>query len=175
MMMLLIQLLALTAIWLIFLVGPIWLLGLRLCRLSARWDEGQKIQKYYVIASPALARLLIPRYIGYNRRINTNLPFLYDRCLVNRHPTRLSALGLLDYCVTALLGLWYGVNITGYFWLGRFDEPALPVTFVLLMIHALVFTILINWNNSRVRWDKYEVLTKAERKEREQAPGCSGK
>ena len=127
--------------WMIFLIVPIWLLGIQSARNSAWWSDEDKLQTYMELSSPAIAALLIPMYSGYSTHIRTNLPALYNQYLVNRYPARLSPLGAADYCVTAALGGWYGVCITAYFWLGRFDNPMIPLTLIFMGVlrFSLVF------------------------------------
>ena len=151
--------------WLIFLIGPIWLLGLQTCRSSSWWHEEDKIQKYIEV-SPRIAKLLIYKYIGHSTHIRTNIPALYNCYIINKFPTRLSVLGLTDYCVTAILSGWYGICITAYFWLGWYDNPMIPFTGILLIVHSILFGILNNWNSSRVNWEKYEVVSREEIKKR---------
>lgn len=142
------SLLLFLAVWLIFLLCPVCWLGFSPCRRAAWWTPSDKIQAHITISSPRLAKLLIPHYLGFGRHIRTNIPLLYGQYYVNGHPSQLSLLGLADYCVTTALSVWYGVYITAYFFFGRFDEPMLPVTFVLLMVHSLVSSILAHWNGS---------------------------
>lgn len=152
-------------LWLLFLVGVIWFLGIFTCRYSAWWNKENRIQKYITISNPRLAGLLIPKYIGYNNYVRTNIPLLYNRYFVNQYPSRLSILGLIDYCVTAVLAVWYGACITAYFWLGWFDYPMIPLTVMLFMIHAALFTFLNGWN-ARIKWDEIEVISRAEMRKR---------
>lgn len=160
-----IALLGFLLVWFIFLIGPPWFLGIFLCRMAACWHEEDKIQTYFLIASPRLSRFLIPRYTGFNSRIRTNLPFLYNQYWVNAYPNRLSILGLIDYCVVGVISVWYGVCITWYFFFQNYDNLMIPVTVILFMCHAVVFFILINWNKSRSVADE-EVISRAEMKRR---------
>ncbi len=160
-----------TFFWSVFLVGPIWLFGVRSCRMSSWWDDGYQQPKYYEIP-PRYAKLLIPGYAGYHTYISTNIPALYNRYLVNKYPTRMSVIGVADYCVTAILGGWYGVRITAYFWFGQFESPMVPLSMALLAVHSLIFGVLNTWNRSRVKPD-YEVISKEEMKKRKRDEGGS--
>ena len=159
--MLIVYLFLILGLWLLFLVGVIWFLGIFTCRYSAWWNETNRIQAYIEISNPRLARLLIPRYIGYHNYMSTNIPLLYNRYFVNQYPARLSLLGLVDYCITAILAVWYGVCITAYFWLGWYDNPMIPLTVILFMIHAAIFFFLNGWN-ARINRDKIEVISRSE-------------
>lgn len=160
-----VQILLALAAGLIFLVGPPWLLGFFLCRMSAVWTAQNKIKKYYVIQNPVLARLLIPRYIGFNTRIRTNIPLLYNRYYVNQYPKRLSRLGAVHYGVTLVLFGVYAPAIIGYFLLAEWSTQLIPVCILLFMAEAVVFTVLINWNNGG--WTGLPVITKEERRRRD--------
>lgn len=161
----LLGLLGLLTVWLIFLLGLPWLLGFFLCRFAACWHEEDKIKTYFLISSSRLATLLIPKYMGFNSHIKTNLPFLYNQYCVNPYPNRLSLLGAIEYCIVDVISVWYGVCITGYFFFQNFSNRMIPVTVILLMCHAVVFFVLIVWNCSR-RCDNDEVISKAEMKRR---------
>ena len=131
---------------------------------SAWWCDGNRIQEYLEISLPEIAGLLTPGYLGYSSRIKTNIPALYDQFPVNRYPERLSMFGVIDYCVTEILSLRYGVCITDYFWFGRFDNSMIPVAIMLLIMHAIVFAILNSWNRPHVQWNKFEVVSWTEMK-----------
>jgi len=158
-------------LWAVFLFGPVWLLGVMLCRWNAWWSEEDKVRKYFEIASPALAKGLIGTYSGYNTHIRTNIPALYNRYRVNRYPSRMSALGAAEYVVAGALTLWYAAGVTAYFFFGWFDNPMIFSGVVLLMLHAVVFFVLYGWNKSRVKWEKYEEISKQEMKARRQKTG----
>ncbi len=162
----LIAVLSILFLWLLFLVVPIWLLGIMLCRENAWWNEKDKIQKYIEINSPRASKYLIGQHSGYSTRIRTNIPLFYNQYLINKYPSRLSALGIADYAVTTVIAAWYVVGITAYFFLGWFDNPMLPSGIILLMIHAVFFVILHGWNKSRVKWDEYEVISRKDLKAR---------
>ncbi len=146
------------ALWLIFLLGVILILG-QTCRRTAWWHEEDKIQGYIEISNP---RLLISEYLGGSTCIQTNIPALYNVFYVNKYPTRLSLVGLADYSVTAVLGAWYGVCITAYFWFGWYDNPMIPLTVGLLMARAVLFMLVGAWNCSRVRVDQMEKISRTE-------------
>lgn len=150
--------------WSVFFVGPIWHFGIQSCRMSSWWDDGYKQPKYFEIP-PRYAKLLILRYSGYNTHISTNIPALCNQYVVNKYPTRLSVIGVADYCVTAILESWYGVRITAYFWFGQFESPMVPLSMALLAVHSLIFGAVNVWNRSRVKPD-YEVISKKEMKKR---------
>lgn len=98
-------LLAMLILWSAFLPVPIWLTGLILCRQNAWWTAQDKIQAYFSLTSPKAAKFLIGRYSGYRPDIRTNLPIFYRKYRVNEYPSRLSALGAVNYCVTAVISL----------------------------------------------------------------------
>ena len=154
-------LLLLSALWLIFLLGVILITG-QTCRRTSWWHEEDKIQGYIEISNPRLARLLIPEYLGCSTHIQTNIPALYNVFYVNKYPTRLSLVGLADYGATAILGIWYGVCITAYFWFGWYDNPMIPLTVGLLMARAVLFMFLGAWNGSRVRLEEMELISRVE-------------
>ena len=156
----------------LLLVGPIWIAGIFVCRQNAWWNEQDKVRSYFELRSPKVAGFLIGQYGGYNTRVRTNIPLFYNRYRVNRYPSRLSALGAANYAVTAISAIWYAVGITAYFFSGWADNPLLPSGFVLLMVEALVFILLCNWNKSCVRWDNYETISKQERKRRRHLYGA---
>ena len=162
----LIAVLSILFLWLLFLVVPIWLLGIMICRENAWWNEKDKIQKYIEINSPRASKYLIGQRSGYSTCIRTNIPLFYNQYLINKYPARLSALGIADYAVTTVIAAWYAVGITAYFFLGWFDNSMLPSGIILLMIHAVFFAILHGWNKSRVKWDEYEVISRKDLKAR---------
>ncbi|MDD2956627.1 MAG: hypothetical protein PHD67_10010 [Oscillospiraceae bacterium] len=135
----LIALLGLLFVWLIFLMGVPWFLGFFLCRIAACWHEEDKIKTYVFISSSSLAALLIPRYMGFNSRIRTNLLFLHNRYYANQYPDRLSLLALIEYCIAGIISIWYGVCITDYFFFQNYDNAMIPLTVTLFMCHAVFF------------------------------------
>ena len=153
-------------LWLLFFMVPTWFLGIMLCRENAWWNEKDKIQKYIEITSPRASICLIGQHSGYNTRIRTNIPLFYRQYLINKYPSRLSALGIADYAVTTLIAAWYAAGITAYVFLGWSDNPMLPSGIILLMIHAVFSAILHGWNKSRVAWDEYEVISRKDLKAR---------
>lgn len=153
-------------IYAVFLFGPIYLMGLFICRHNAWWNERDKIQKYFKISSPKTAMILIGTYSGYSTHIQTNIPLFYSKYRVNSHPSRLSALGAVNYVVTLILAIWYAVGITAYFFFGWANNPMIFSGLIFLMIHGIIFSILCNWNKSHVRLAEYEVISKKEMKER---------
>lgn len=161
-----IAVLFLLSLWLLFLVIPIWFLGMMLCRENAWWDEKDQIQKYVAIKSPRVSKYLIGQHGGYSTHIRTNIPLFYNQYYVNKYPTRLSVLGIVDYAVTTVIAAWYAAGITVYFFSGWFDNPMFPSGIILLMIHAAFSTILHGWNKSHVKWDEYEVVSRKELKSR---------
>ncbi len=153
----------LIVIWLLFLLVPIWLLGIFDCRRAAWWDPSQRIKRYIDLPHRP-SRLLIPRYWGFNDKFKTNIPFFYGMYYVNEYPQRLSILGLADYCVTGILGLWYGIAFTVFFFGGPSD--AVPYAILTLMVRTLVMFLLINWNDGKMDG---KPITKMEPRARQQA------
>ena len=153
---------ALLFLWSAFFFLPVWLTGIFLCRQNAWWTETDKVQKYYEVSSTKIAELLIGKYQGYSTFLRTNIPLLYNEYRVNKYPFRLSALGALNYCVTAAIAVWYGAGVTAYFFFGWFDNPMIISGFILLMAHCVIFFIFYTWNKSRIKWEQYEVISKKE-------------
>lgn len=156
--------LLLLCIYFIFLIVPLFIGGFSTCRENAWWNERDRVQRYYEIKSPRIARLLIGEYSGFSTSIRTNVPLLFNRYLVNRYPSRISAMGVINYVVTAALAIWHSIAITAYFF---FAWPHfVPSDWILLMVHSLIFGILCDWNKSRVKFDRYEMISKGEMKRR---------
>jgi len=155
----------------IFLIGPIWIVGIFICRQNAWWDEQDKVSTYFEIHSPRMADFLIGKYGGYSTCIRTNIPLFYNEFRINRYPARLSALGAANYAITIVFAIWYAVGITAYFFFGWTDNFLVPSGILLLMVQTFVFTILCNWNKSCVEWDKYEIISKQEMKRRRRHHG----
>ena len=145
--------------WLLFLVGVVWCLGIFPRRRGTAWWHEKDRVKRYVVLPPWAARLLVPAYMGFNDRFRTNLPFLYNKYYVNHHPDRLSLLGLVDYCVAAVLCLWYGGAVTAFFWGEGSGGAMLPVSVAALMISCVVSLVLGTWDHAGV---KLEVIGKKE-------------
>ena len=156
-------LMALLFLWSAFFFLPVWLTGIFLCRQNAWWNERDKVQKYYEVSSAKIAELLIGKYQGYSTFIQTNIPVFYNKYYVNKHPFRISALGVANYCVTAVIAIWYGAGVTAYFLFGWSDNPMIFSGFILLIAHGVIFFILYTWNKSRIKWEQYEVVSKKER------------
>lgn len=50
----------------IFIVGPIWVAGIFICRQNAWWNERDKVSTYFEIRSLKAADFLIGKYGGYS-------------------------------------------------------------------------------------------------------------
>lgn len=158
----------LTGVWLAFLVVPPWLCCFFVCRQAACWRPEDKIKGYVTITAPWKRRMLIPAYSGYHPRLRTNIPLLYTRFVLNPYPDRLSRLGLVDWWVSGAISAAWTVCVTLYFWAGIFHNPLLPALMAVMMVHALVMAVLINWNKSGAPAGG-EGLTRAQLRERKRA------
>lgn len=146
-------LLFIIAAWLIFLIGVGYGFGIGMCRYTAWWRPGQKVRGYVTVRSRRLARLLIDRYGGYNNKINTNIPALYNRFHLNYYPKRISYLGIFDWCITLPLAGWWAYEITRYFFIAPLLELEIGngvfAAGITLPLYRVVMHFVSMWNNAR--------------------------
>ncbi len=138
-------------IWALFVTVPPWLCGFSLCRHSAWWTPDDRIKGYITIKSPRLAKLLVPEYIGWNSFLPAFIPLFFNRYTMNKYPERLSALGAVNYFFTTLTSLVYWVCVTDFLFIHLLDANWALWVFFALVIEAVVFFALANWNTANRR------------------------
>lgn len=158
--------------WLFVLVNVAWYFGLWDCRMAAWWKPGQKIQGYVRIPSKRLALLFISRFEGYNVHFNTNIPFYYNRWVMNQYPERMSYVGVLHYCITLPLVGWWTFEITRYFWAFQEGNKSVFHIAIILIVRCIIIRILVFWNDSKteagpeITKEELQAICKAEKQAR---------
>lgn len=133
-------------IWAVFVVVPPWLCGFTICRHNAWWTPADRIKGYITVKSARFARLLIPEYIGWNSFIS--IPLFFNRYTMNKYPERLSILGAVNYFFILLTCVAYWVCVTDFMFIHLLDDNWALWAFFALVIEAVVFFALGNWNTA---------------------------
>lgn len=165
------------------LYALIWLLalyifdsvGLNAIWMTSRWSPKDRIQTYREIRSPRLARLLVPKYAGFNEYFHTNVPFFFNRYEVNPAPDKISGLGVIACWVMIPLTVWYSAAVTAYFILalrGRRFNGVIPAL-VAVIVGNLTFYSISLWNRRKCK--PCEVITKKEMRKRGKMERQAGK
>lgn len=138
-------------IWLLFITLPPWLCGFSIARHSAWWTPQDRLRGYVTVKNPALARRLIPEYIGWNSFIHTDIPLFFNRYTMNKYAERLSVLGLINYVFVIPTTLFYWVCITDFLFIHLLDPNWALYGAFALVGEAVVFFALENWNTANRR------------------------
>lgn len=133
-------------IWALFVTVPPWLCGFVICRHNSWWTSADRVKAGITVRNRRLARLLIPEYIGWNSIIS--IPLLCNRYTMNKYPERLSALGAVNWFFTVLTVLAYWVCVTDFLFIHLLDDSWALWTLFALVIEAVVFFALGNWNTA---------------------------
>lgn len=165
------------------LYALIWLLalyifdsvGLNAIWMVSRWSPKDKIKEYREIHNPYLARLLVPKYAGFNEYFRTNVPFFFNRYEINPAPGKISRLGVIACWVMIPLTVWYSVAVTAYFILAMHGQKFSGVipALVAVIVGNLTFYSISTWNRRQCK--PCEVITKKEMRKRRKMERQAGK
>ena len=167
------SLLLIVGIWCVFVIGVGEMLFIQPCRKNACWQDGGKFKRYIEISNPRLAAILIPQYIGFNDRMGTNIPFLYNKYYVNKYPNRISIWAVVSDFICGALYVLFVIGFTaGFFLQQKWAVNLIPVSVLGGMGYNVLMFVVSFGNAMDGKVNGMEIITKAEMKRRKaQAKG----